>query len=244
MPESQQENFELQEPLPRSKQVDSKFQQALKNAIINFRAAKSLMKHHLDEIAIMEKVVNNTNQTNRMLRDGAREACRQINSNWRNWIVSSLLTDYVKKILDNPQFNVEKIYEAEIDRLGTTIDLQDQVIRKLEKEKKDLKNDTKLYDQHLRKKLKETKGILIEAQNNNKAFELELARSRKLNELLEKKLDASQKNNQVIYEDCLETVEEKQPTTKKQFIPPPPQVGKACSERPLEANSSPRVTCS
>jgi hypothetical protein len=244
MPKSQQENFELQEPLPRSKQVDSKFQQELKNAIINFRAAKSLMKHHLDEIAIMERVVSNTNQTNRMLRDGAREACRQINSNWRNWIVSSLLTDYVKKILDNPQFNVEKIYEAEIDRLGTIIDLQDQVIRKLEKEKKDLKNDPELYDQHLRKKLKEKKVFLTEAKDTIKACELELARSRKHNESLEKKLDAKQKNNQVIYEDCLETVEEKQPTTKKQFIPPPPQVGKACSERPLEANSSPRVTCS
>jgi hypothetical protein len=244
MPESQQENFELQEPLPRSKQVDSKFQQALKNAIINFRAAKSLMKHHLDEIAIMEKVVNNANQTNRMLRDGAQEACRQINSNWRNWIVSSLLTDDIKVILDDPQFNVEMMYEAVIDRLGNTNDLQDQVIRKLKIERDDLKRDPKILDQDLRKELEGTKELLITAQNNNKAFELELARSRKLNELLEKKLDARQKNNQVRYEDCLETVEEKQPTTKKQFIPPPPQVGKACSERPLEANSSPRVTCS
>jgi FtsZ-binding cell division protein ZapB len=244
MPKSQQANLELQEPLPRSNQVDPEFQQALKDAIQNFKDAKSLMKHHRDEITRMEKVVNKTNQTNRKLRDGAREACRQINSNWRNLIVSSLLTDYIKAVLDDPRFNVENMYEAEIDRLGDTIDLQDQVIEKLKKEKEDLIRNPKLYNQHLRKELEGTNELFKEAQKKLQEYDIELARSRKHNELLEKKLEASQKDNHVLYGNYLETVEEEQPVTKNQFTPPSPQVGRACSEKSLAANSPPRVSCS
>jgi hypothetical protein len=252
MLKKQQASPELQNALPRSKQVDPKFQHALKAAIQNYRVTKSpLWRHQRDEIVIMERVVSNANQTNRELRDGAGKACQQINSSWRNWVIRSLLTDYVKQVLDDPRFNVEGIYEAVIDRLGITIDLQDKVIKKLEQDNENLRKDPDLHDQDLRKKLEGTENFLIEAQDKlaqaQKKIdqcENELIRSRQLNESLGTILEANQKNHQGLYKDYVHTVDEKQPIAKKQFKTPAPEVGRVFSEKSLGAKLTPtKISC-
>jgi hypothetical protein len=226
----QQASPELQNALPRSKQVNPEFQKALKGAIQNFRTTKALWKHHLDEIAIMERVVNNANQTNRELRDGARRACQEINSSWRNWVVSSLLTDYVTEVLDNPRFNVEKIYEALIDELDKTIGLQDKVIEKLELENKKWREDPQYYNQDLQKKLDTAEDFFKEAKHELCECKAELAQSRQLNKELKTMLEANKKNHQVLCKDYLQAMDEQQPSTKKQFKAPPRQAGRPCSE--------------
>ena len=220
----------------RSKEVDPKFQKALKGAIQNFRGAKSLWKHHFDEIAIMERVVNNNNQTNRELRDGARQACHEINSSWHNWVVKSLLADYVEAVLCDPKFNVEKIYEGKIDELGRIIDLQDEVITDLERKRKPD------YEKELEKKLKCKDNILMEVKKQMEESQKELKQSRHINQSLAAKLKEHEKNYQSLYTTHLQTLDKKQAPAKKQFeAPSVPQVGGGYPKGPLK-NSAPKKT--
>jgi hypothetical protein len=219
MHESQQAGLELQKVSLRSKHVNPEFQNALKGAILNFRNIRSLWKHHLSEIAIMEGVVSNSNQTNRELRDGARKACQQINSDWRNWVVKSPLTAYVIKVLDNPRFNVEKMYEKVIDELDKTVDLQGRVIQQLEQEKEKWQKDPQYYNKELEEKLNKSEDFVKNAEKKLAEYAIALTESNELNKSFKKMLEASQKNHQALYRNCLQT-DERQPSIRKQFKAP------------------------
>jgi hypothetical protein len=235
MYKSQQADSKSQKVFLGSKQANPEFQAALKAAIQDFRTV-SLRKHHLSEIAIMERVVNNSNQTNRELRDSARKACQQINSDWRNWVVKSLLTDYVTEVLNAPRFNVEKMYETEIDRLDKTVDLQGRVIEQLEQEKEKWRKDPQYYNKELEEKLNNAESFIKNAEKKLEEYTTALTESKELNKLFKKMLDERQSDHQVLYTNYLRTADTRQFPIKKQFKAPSPTPAKLVQNDLLKQN--------
>jgi hypothetical protein len=155
-------------PIAKSKQVDPKFQQALQGAVHRFRSAKSLWRHHHYEIDLIEEVVNNSNQSNRELRDETQKACRKINSGWRHRVVGSLLVDYVQAVLLDHQFNVERMYEAVIDDQDAYIKLQGVRIAELEQDNRALRENSSLPIKELEEKLSKRDTIIEKALQQQK----------------------------------------------------------------------------
>jgi hypothetical protein len=212
-------------PIAKSKQVDPKFQQALQGAVHRFRSAKSLWRHHHNEIDLIEEVVNNSSQSNRELRDETQKACRKINSGWRHRVVSSLLVDYVQAVLLNPQFNVERIYEAAIDDQDICIKSQGVRIAGLEQDNRVLRGNSNLPIKELEEKLSKSEAIIEKALQQQKLSDEKLAQCTQLIQLLGKRLEELEKDYQTLYETHLETIHEKHSTVKPPFkAPPPPQV--------------------
>jgi hypothetical protein len=193
--------------MPKSKQVNPEFQQALKDAIKNFKEIKApLWAHHLEEIAVMENIVNNSLQTNRELRDNARSACIEINKGWRHWFVKSLLANYIEAVLNNPRFNVERMYEGVIDQQGEVIGLQEQVIKQLEQKNDRLETNLPVYADELREKLKLADSALAKATEQQKKSDEQSERSNKMIETLNTKLEERERNYQSLFREYLQTV--------------------------------------
>jgi len=227
--------------MPASKQVNPTFKDAIKKAIQDFREAKRpLWRHHFEEIAIIENILNRAEQTNRELRDSIRQGFVTINSKWQNWLIKSVLVDYIDATLRDPRFNVEKMYEEVIDQQGETIALQDKLINKLGKEKERLTANLPAYRVELEEKLKNMTTDLHDTKELLRKTEEKLERSDQVNQALNTQMAERDKNYQTLLQQYHQTLNEKQQVQPKKIFTVPKEAlpcNKTAMSEPIRAET-------
>jgi chromosome segregation ATPase len=163
--------------------VTAKFKEALEKAVMRFeREYEPLSENNLNDLSIIKLALIFRDHTDLILRDALRERCALINSQWRHWLFSSRLTDYIEEVLMKPEFQIERLYEKKLADLETKISTMTNEIETL---------TVKLPDhvKELKDELSATKQLNIELNeklNGNQAY------IQKLEELIKRQEKACQ----------------------------------------------------
>jgi hypothetical protein len=99
-----------------------KFKEALEKAVMRFeKEYDPLSENNLHDLNIIKLALSFRDHTDLILRDILRDRCALINNQWRHWLFSSRLTDYIDEVLRRPEFQIEKLYEKKL------VDLENKI---------------------------------------------------------------------------------------------------------------------